>query len=329
MGAAGAVKQTAGFEALALLAIVVGAPDAAGRRGRAALAYIACLALAPFAFLLYFAWHGAAGALLADVVGTALQRPANASEGVSFADGIMRFLPLQRCLLPLTVFTLLALWRRRAIRTAAPDAPFGALAAWLAAACLGVIAQRSLYMQYFAPAVAPALLLASLCAAKALPELARIPEWARLATLAALTLATAFGWPSGDLVRRQDLPALTAAAEAIRASRPAPDDALYVVNRGVWLNSMVDLAPPPPKRYYFPYQTLCDFAGGGVSAIVAILAAHPRYLVVADRRLNYYCELKENWRPIDAALSRSYRLIAHAAGKFDSYDVYEAAPAVR
>jgi len=51
IGAAGAVKQTAGFEALALLAILVGAPDGARRRGRAALAYALGLAVAPLGFL--------------------------------------------------------------------------------------------------------------------------------------------------------------------------------------------------------------------------------------------------------------------------------------
>ncbi len=88
---------------------------------------------------------------------------------------------------------------------------------------------------------------------------------------------------------------------------------------------MVDLAPP--TKYYFPFQTLCAFDGAGESAVAEILAARPRYIVIADRRMKYYCERPENWRPIVDALARSYRRLAHAAGTFDSYDVYEAVAA--
>ena len=322
IGAAGAVKQTAGFEALALLAILVGAPDGGRRRGSAALAYASGVAVAPLAFLLYFACHGAAGALFADTVVAALQRPASASEGISFVGGLVHFLPLQQGLIPLTGLTLLAMLRNRALRGAAPGLPLGALAAWFVAAVGSVIAQRSFFAPYLAPTLAPALLLAGFCAGRALPELARFPEWARLASLAALSLAAAFSAPGVDLVKRQDLPALTAAAEAIRASGPAPDDKLYVVNRSVWLNSMVDLAPP--TKYFFPFQTLCAFPGAGPDAVAEILAARPRYVVIADRRGKYYCELPQSWRLIDAALGRSYRRLARAAGEFDFYDVYEA-----
>jgi len=322
IGAAGAVKQTAGFEALALLAILVGAPDAMRRRGQTALAYVATAAVAPLGFLIYFAWHGAAGALFADAVVAALQRPASAAEGVSFVDGLVRFLPLQQGLLPLTGFTLLALARWRALKGVAPGLPLGALSAWFAAAMLSVIAQRSFFVPYLEPALAPSLLLAGFCVAKALPEFARLPEWARLGLLALLSLAAALSAPGVDLVKRQDLPALTAAAQAIRASGPATEDKLYVVNRSVWLNSMVDLAPP--TKYFFPFQTLCAFPGAGPSAVAEILAARPRYIVIADRRTKYYCERPESWRLVDAALAASYRPLARATGIFDSYDVYEA-----
>lgn len=321
IGAAGTIKQTAGFEALALLAILMGAPDREWR-GRAALAYALGVAVAPLGFLAYFAWHGAGGALLADTVVAALQRPESATEGLSFAGGLFRFLPLQRGLLPLTGLAFLAMLRCRALKRAAPALPLGALSAWLAAAFASAIAQRSYYAQYLGPAVAPALLIAGFCAANAMPELARLPQWARLALLASLSLATTFSAPGLDLVARQDLPALTAAAGAIRASGPAPGDKLYVVNRGIWLNSMVDLAPP--TKYYFPFQTLCAFDGAGAPAVAEILALRPRYVVIADRRMKYYCERPENWRLIIDALGQSYRRLAHAAGTFDSYDVYEA-----
>ena len=314
IGAAGTVKQTAGFEALALLAILVSAPDGVRRRGWAALVYGLGVAAAPLGFLLYFAWHGAAGALFADTVVTALQRPASASEGISFAGGLMHFLPLQQGLLPLTGISLLAALRRRALKDAAPELPSGALFAWLAAAAVAVLAQRSIFAPYLAPMLAPALLLAGFSTVNALPELARIPASARLALLALLSIAAAFSAPSVDLVKRQDLPALMAAAEAIRASAPSPGDKLYVVNRGVWLNSMVDLAPP--TRYFFPFQTLCAFPGVDGDAVAENLAARPRYIAIADRSMKYYCERPESWRLIDAALGASYRRTRAYGGGF-------------
>ncbi len=327
IGAAATVKQTAGFEAVALLAILTLAPDAAPGRVRAALAFILAAALAPLGFLLYFAWRGAAGALIADTVVGALARPASASEGLSFAGGLLRFLPLQKGLLPLTGLCVLALVRARALAAAAPRFPLGAVWAWFAAACVSVIVQRSFAQSYLGPMLAPALLLAGFCVAQAAPEMARIPQWARLGALALLSLAAALAAPGVDFVRRQDVPALAAAARAIDASGPAPEDRLYVVNRGAWLASMLDLAPP--TEYFFPFQTLCAFPGAGADGVAQILAARPRYIVVADRRLKYACELPESWRLIDQALAGSYRLLARAKGDFDSYDVYEALGARR
>jgi len=327
IGAAATVKQTAGFEAVALLTILTLAPDAGRGRARAALAFALAAMVAPLGFLVYFAWHGAAGALIADTVVGALARPASASEGLSFVGGLLRFLPLQKGLLPLTGLCVLALARRRALAAAAPRFPLGAVWAWFAAASVSVIVQRSFAQSYLGPMLAPALLLAGFCTAQAMPELARIPQWARLGALALLSLAAAIAAPGVDFVRRQDVPALAAAARAIEASGPAPEDRLYAVNRGAWLNSMVDLAPP--TEYFFPFQTLCAFPGAGANGVAQILAARPRYVVIADRRLKYACELPESWRLIDQALAESYRRLARAQGDFDAYDVYEALDARR
>ena len=73
IGAACAVKQTAAFEAVALLIILWRAPDASARRLSVGLAFGLTAAIAPLGFLLYFAAHGAAGALIDDVVMIALR----------------------------------------------------------------------------------------------------------------------------------------------------------------------------------------------------------------------------------------------------------------
>jgi hypothetical protein len=213
--------------------------------------------------------------------------------------------------------------RRRALQKAAPGLPLSALFGWLAAACAALILQRSLYVQYLAPAVAPALLIAGFCAARALTELGRITPAIRLLALAALTILCIQRAPAADVfhVRSQELSALRTAAEAIRARDPRPADSLYVVNRGLWLNNMLDMAPP--TKYVFPIHALCPFLNLGAGVVEENLAAQPRFIVVADPRVRAVCEQPDRWRLIDDALARDYRRLAHVAGERDAFDVYE------
>ncbi len=322
IGAAGAVKQTAGFEALALIAVLVGAPEAEGRRLRVAAAFIVAAAVAPLAFLAYFAAEGGAGALVADAVVGALLRPASASEGLTFLDGLGRFFLLQKSAMVVFALACLALLRRRALAAALPDAPLVTLVLWFAAATASVVAQRSIAVTYLGPTLAPGLLLAGLGLTRAAPELARIPEWARLAALAVASVAVALVHPGNDLSARFEGAALAETAAAIRAEGWAPGDRLYVVNRGLWLYGALDA--PPPTRFLYPGHTLCDFKDRGPGLVAEILASRPRFVVVANRRIHYVCEQADRWRAIDAALSASYRRVAHSVGAVDAFDVYEA-----
>jgi hypothetical protein len=329
IGAAGAVKQTAGFEALALLAVLTTAPEAAGRRLRVGAIFLAGAAVAPLAFLAYFAAVGGAGALIDDALVGALLRPASASEGLSFLQGLGRFFLLQKSDMALFACALLALLRRRQLAAALPGAPVAALILWFLAAAAGAIAQRAIAITYVGPMLAPSLLLAGFAVSRAAPELARLPDAARLVGLAGLCLVIALFNPGNDLSARLESGALAEVEAAIRASGPAPGDRLYVVNRGLWLYSALDW--PPPTAIFYPGHTLCDFKERGPGPIETILASRPRYLVVADRRIHYVCEQADRWRAVDAALAADYRRIAEARGVVDSYDVYEAinAPAMR
>jgi len=328
IGAAGAVKQTAGFEALALVAVLGGGAQAEGRRLRVVAAFLVAAAVAPLAFLAYFAAEGGAGALVADAFVGALTRPASASEGLSFLDGLGRFFLLQKSDMVLFALVCLALLRRRALAAALPDAPLGALALWFAAAAAGVVVQRSIAVTYLGPTLAPGLLIAGLGLTRAAPELARAPEWARLAGLAIVSVAIALVHPGNDLSARFEGAALAETAAAIRAAGWAPGDRLYVVNRGLWLYGALDA--PPPTRFLYPGHTLCDFKDRGPGLVAEILASQPRFVVVADRRIHYVCEQGDRWRAVDSALSASYRRLAHVAGAADAFDVYEAvAPGLR
>jgi hypothetical protein len=328
IGAAGAIKQTAGFEALALVAILAGAPEAEGRRVRVAAAFLAAAAVAPLAFLAYFALVGGAGALVADAVVGALLRPASASEGLTFLQGAGRFFLLQKSDMLLFALVCLALLRRRALAAALPGAPLGALALWFAAAAAGVLVQRSIAITYLGPTLAPGLLIAGLGLTRAAPELARVPQWARLAALAAGSAAIALVHPGNDLSARFEGAALVETAAAIRAEGWAPGDRLYVVNRGLWLYGALDA--PPATRFLYPGHTLCDFKDRGPGLVAEVLASRPRFVVVADRRIHYVCEQADRWRAVDDALAAAYRRVAHAAGAVDSFDVFElAAPRLR
>jgi hypothetical protein len=322
IGAAGAVKQTAGFEALALVAVLAGAPEAEGRRIRVAAAFIVAAAVAPLAFLGYFAAEGGAGALVADAVVGALLRPASASEGLSFVDGLGRFFLLQKSDMVLFGLVCLALLRRRALAAALPDAPLGALVLWFAAAAASVVAQRSIAVTYLGPTLAPGLLIAGLGLTRAAPEFARAPERARLAAFAVVSVAIALVHPGNDLSARFEGAALAGTAAAIRADGWTPGDRLYVVNRGLWLYGALDA--PPPTRFLYPGHTLCDFNDRGPGVVAEILASRPRFVVVADRRIHYVCEQADRWRAVDGALTASYRRVAHSAGAVDAFDVYEA-----
>jgi hypothetical protein len=320
VGAAFSIKQTAAFEAIVLFFTLVGAIDAAGRRTTAVLAFVSGASIVPVGFLAYFAWHGAARAMIDDAVIGALMRPASAAEGLTFIDGILLFLPLHRSILGLFVVACLALLRRRALAEALPGAPLAVLEAWFLAALLATLVQRSIHVAYLSQTLPPALLLAGLCAARATPEFGRAPEWARLGALALMSLATAVE-NFGHLTNRHPTRAIAEATTAIRATGPSRADRLFAVNRGLWLNVATSL--DPPTRYIHPAHTLCEFNRRSADNLTDALAAAPRYIVVADRRARLSCERPERWDMIEATLRNGYRLIVHAAEDSESYDVYE------
>ena len=53
------------------------------------------------------------------------------------------------------------------------------------------------------------------------------------------------------------------------------------------------------------------------------LAARPRYIVVANRQMNFACATDANWQLVDDVLKQSYRLLVRSEGIIDNYAVYE------
>jgi hypothetical protein len=320
MSAALSLKQTAILEAAAILTGLLVSTEAAGRRWRVAAAFAIGAASAPLGILLYYAAHGAAGVLIDDVVVFALQRPG--VEGLGFNFGLV--LTIRR-LAPLAPLVLLACWpmaSRQEPADAAMRDRYRLVRLWLIAALIGLILQRALFNCYLGPMLAPCLLLAGIRASAAsFPA-----RWAPAGRVLALGVAALAFLPlrmDESFVKRHDDRAIAGAAAAIRATRPAPDDRLFVVDYGRWLYSATDLAPPTP--FILPMHFLCEFPNAGPRRLAEALALEPRYIVVGTYlKIRSECKGVDAWPMVDRALAQSYRLLAEVKGDFETYEIYEA-----
>ncbi|MGD0641733.1 MAG: glycosyltransferase family 39 protein [Roseiarcus sp.] len=321
IGAAATVKQTAALAALALLVVLLRAADAPNRRAGAAAAFVGAASLPPLAFLAYFAAIGAVVPLLTDVVALALNRPTSAAESITFWQGFARLAYLQAPLLPITVAAVAGLFGRSERTNAIP---IGAIALWLAAEVVALLAQHAISPYYLTPALAPLLLLAAIGLTK-IPDAGK--SWmgvAKPALFGAVAIVAVTALRGAHVVSHAlaaDDRATLGAKAAIESTRPDPTDRLLVVSRGGLIYGASGLDPPTP--YYEWAQTLCDFPGAGLPRLAEAIASRPRYLVVADRSKRYPCEQDSQWALVDDALRTSYRLLARADGDYDFYEVYQ------
>jgi hypothetical protein len=321
IGVAIAIKQTAAFEGIALLLVLLRGPEPAPSRTKTTILFGLGVVVAPLAAVSYFAAHDAAGLMLSDVVVSALKRPDSPVESISFFVGVLRsvlFLPAQIELI--FVLACLGLIRRRAIVAAAPNAEVDALGLWCVAAFLSIWAQHAIFKSYLGAALAPLILLAHTLLAFAAPELKRVPIAFRCAALGLITVVSVVfvGKPGRGVI--QEWRDIDGVAQAIKATRPAANDKLFVAGRGLGLYVATDLAPPTP--YFYWEHALCDFPDAGPTRLADTLALTPRYLVVENHQ--NMCGTPAAWAKIGETLAHSYRLAAHIVGNEDIFDVYEA-----
>jgi 4-amino-4-deoxy-L-arabinose transferase-like glycosyltransferase len=319
IGAACTVKQTAAFEAVALLIVLLRAPEAAERRTLAASAFCLSALAAPLGFLIYFAAHGAVGPLLADTVEFAVMRP-GLDQG--FLIGLAHFAPVQRPIAAGFVVAFVALLRRSAVARAAPGSRVDAAAIWFGLAILGVLAQHTVYQNYLGPMLSPLILLAGCGARWALPELKRFAPGLRLFALGLVMTATALSCRIGHFARPLDRAPIAEAARIVLATDPRPDDKLFALDFGGWINVATDLAPPTP--FFHRMHLLCDFPNAGPARLAEALAARPRYVVVgAYLKRHTGCDDVVAWPLVEPALKAGYRRLAHVDGDVQSFDIYE------
>jgi hypothetical protein len=316
-GCAFTIKQTAVFEAGAvLLALIVQAPALRDKtRGFAAFALAG--AVAPLGFAVYFLAQGQFAALWDDCIWAAGGRLGG--DNVGFLDGLARlpggFRPIW---LPLAGADLVLL-RWPAFSRGPLAGPLRLCLFWLGGALLAVIAMRAMYDHYFLPLVPPILLLAAVACFDAL-------QWrmhagrARAALLTAAALFPMVGGFDGWRWGGEDRKALRAVSTAAVAAGLAPGERALVVNRGVLFYNETGAAPA--GRIIHPQHLLCDFPGLGRDTLAEAMAERPLFVLLADTRLGMVCEKSERLARLREILHDGYRLAAHGAGNWDSYDLY-------
>lgn len=333
IGAAGMIKQTAVFEALAILG-VLGAVRPARDWPRLALAFGAGALVVPGLFAAYFWAVGALAAAVDGAVLAALGRLAGdalpAAEGaeaerIGYGLATMRLLPLLRPLLPFAMLSLLAWMRHRLISARIGSMWLRLTLPWFAAALLGVWVSKAMLDSYMHTLVAPAALASGVLIAHGLKlATARGRRMARIGLAAVCVLAPP--WLEHRPMTRGavDMVAIRRAAAALREAGAKPGDAVVAVSRGSAIYPESGLFPH--ARFVNPGHLLCDFPMPEARPVTVMLASRPRFLLVGDARVQLVCQRADRWAAVEAALAADYVPRASIAGVWDRYNVYERRP---
>jgi hypothetical protein len=314
LGAAACVKQTALFEALAVV-LYLGAR--LGLRGGAkSLAWLgAGLCAVPTGFAVYFFAQGHLDALLADVVLAAIGRAG--ADYVPWSDAALRFLIELLLVLPLVIMAAAALARRSAFRGDPVYPALNFLAIWAAAALAAVLATRAMCEFYMLAALPSLCSLAGVYLQHGIRRLVGRRAWlARAAAFgcAMFFLATVISL-SPD-VRSDGASAAAKAADAMKRAGLNPSDRILVADRDliVYLAASAE----PAARVFHPIQLLCDIASPGASEQLAdALKGRPPFIVATEPRVHLGCEKAGRSALIDDALAKNYRSIGRFGAPID------------
>ena len=316
VGVACAFKQTCAIDALAVLYFLLARGEP--RPLRMASAFCASAALAPLAFLAYFAAHGATGIFLADVVWTALAR----SDRVSLAGALRALLEWLMPFSAVVVALAGALLNLRAIEARKPVRPF---AIWLAFAFAALVLQRAGYRTYVVPMIAPMLALGAAYVDHVCRRLSAAQRAAAFGAFGALIFAGAMVGHGAAMLRKLpavDDEALGAMSAALSNAQASPADRLLVLNGAPWLNLVTDLRPP--TQVFHPGHFQCDFPGAGLPALQAAFAAKPRFIMLENPSRRPVCESQATADAIEAGLAAGYDPVDSGATAHTAFRLYEA-----
>ncbi len=304
LGAAACVKQTALFDALALV-VYLCAVLGPGRGLKAIFWLGAGLCAVPAGFAAYFFAQGHLDALLADAVLAAIGRGGAAY--VSWSDAAERFLIDVLLALPLVIMAGAAFARRSAFHGAPAYPALRFLMLWAAAALAGVFAARAMLVIYFLPVLPPLCLASGFYLQKAL---AGLPGRTRFgfalpAAVAAAGVYFLIGAAPLIFAGRENLASAEAATAAMRSAGLAKSDRILVADRDliVYLAS----GSNPPGRVFHPLQLLCGFAAQRAGeALADSLESRPAFIVVAEPFHARGCEEPGRRSLVEETLQRDY-----------------------
>lgn len=334
IGAAGMIKQTALFEAVALVVL-------AGMGRREGVSLVAALVrsaavvgagalMIPALFALYFAHHGLLDlAFEGAVVGAAgrMKGDPMVAPGsqvmvrLTLLDAVTRLPALLKPFVGLASLALLAWMRRARIGERLSSVWFTTTVVWFVAAIVGVLAVKAMYDNYMHTAIAPLVLAGGVFVCHGIEAATRTGRriWGTVAT--ALVLAPPLVLPMPLASDAADGVAVRAAAEIVRAAGPRSGDTLLVPLRGLPLT--VELGLFPPWRYVDPLHMMCDFPAPDVDPLATVLSTSPRFVVMASRDRAMVCERSDRHAELEAALAAHYRPIGIGQGSWDAYAVHE------
>jgi 4-amino-4-deoxy-L-arabinose transferase-like glycosyltransferase len=322
LGAAACVKQTAIFEAAALL-LYLGA-NLGLRRGVKAVAWLgAGLCAVPAGFAVYFFAQGHLDAFVADAVFGAIGRAG--ATYISWGEAAERLLIALLLVAPLVIMAAAAFALRSAFRGETAYLALTFLMMWTAAALAAVFAARALCDFYMLASLPP---LCSLSGVFLHHGIARFPgrrPWvARAAAFGCVMLFLA-SMPSEGRV--DDASAAAKAATAMKAAGLKQGERIFVADRDLVIYLAASAEPMGP--IFHPLQLLCEFASSKAGDALAVaLKSRPPFIVATEPPVPLACEKKDRRALLDDALAKNYRAIGHfgapvTSGRPRSFAIYQ------
>lgn len=326
IGAAGMVKQTSIFEAVAIACLLLWY----WRRDHPAskLAMLVAGALLPLALgALYFLVAGHFSEAVQAVVGSALARvdvdlPGDRSNALI---RLFRLIPLIAPLYGLVLCSAIALVRQPKIAPAFAGPMLPVATVWLISAVAGIVAMHSLFAYYAATLIAPLLILSG---ALVLHGLDFAAKWRKLAIAlyAVAAVATPLFADRQNLIVAgpngpDDFAAEQASGAKLLELGAVGADPILVLGRGLF--AYVFSGTTPATRYFHNLQLLCDFPTPDADPLGIAFRTRPRFVLLSDPRFTRACVREDRLAEIRQHLDADYTLKAVTHGVWDGTYIYE------
>ena len=327
IGLAITVKQTAAFEALALLGILTWKL----RAWRPLLAFAAVAALPTLAFVAYFAAFGHlhdAFTAIVTLAGLRSQVDMSHAPAAWYLDALARLWHYPALIKPLLVITCgvaLALLRRKRLNAAFALPIIDLTLVWYAAAAAAMLVVRSPEAWYAAPLIAPSLILFVVVLGHGIAFAPRArPLWTAAFIVAAVVQPLVIAAPSlagRGYLGPPDWRGNERAAQALAGAGLRPADNLLVLSRGQYVYLLTGALPK--ARYFNAMHLLCRFPTPDADPLAAAFATRPKFVVMSDDSLALSCSEGDKLLRIRDVLAKDYIHLATVTGAWDHFGIYQ------